>query len=107
MASQARWAPRVTAAGAGIGPGRSACTDPRGLTGRRPPWLRRGDLVGEHADPLDLGLHLVARLEELAERGAHALRGAGGDHVAGQDREALGEDGDALVDREDHLRGVA
>src|SRR2546428_2707218 len=78
------------------------------MTGARPSRsLRRRDPVGQDADALDLGLELVALLEELAEGGADALGRAGGDDVAGQQREALREHRDALVHREDHLGGVA
>src|SRR5947207_2043539 len=73
----------------------------------RRPCSGGDDAVRQHAELLDLGLELVAGLEELAERRADALGRSRGDDVAGQEREALREDGDALVDRKDHLRGVA
>src|SRR5256885_14021706 len=92
-------APRFTRGATGVGGVWGAMSGP-------PMLNRRDDAVGEHADALDLGLELVALLEELAEGGAHALGCAGGDHVARQEREALREHGDALVHREDHLGRV-
>src|SRR5690242_16832752 len=67
------------------------------ITARPASLGRRDDAVGEHADALDLGLDPIALLEELAECCSHTLRRAGGDHVAGKQREALREDRDALV----------
>src|SRR3990167_7920141 len=72
----------------------------------RPAWLGRDDPVREHADALDLGLEPIAGPQELAERGAHALGRARGDDVAREQREALREHADALVDGKDHLRRV-
>src|SRR3989442_8556006 len=69
--------------------------------------LGADDFVREHADLLDLGLHAVPGLEEIAGGRAHPVRRAGGDDVAGQHRHATREDLDALIHREDHLGGVA
>src|SRR5262245_11914641 len=75
--------------------------------GERPDRLGPDDLAVQDADQLDLGLEAIARLQEVAGSRAHALRRAGGDHVAGQQGHALGEHLDALGHRKDHLRGVA
>src|SRR5438105_4409251 len=89
-------APRFPRGATSVGPSRAPIPSGRderwGVWGAMsgPPMLnRRDDAVGEHADALDLGLELVALLEELAEGGAHALGCAGGDHVARQERETL------------------
>src|SRR5437588_6493458 len=111
--SVGRGAPRFTRGATNVGRGAPRFT--RGATSvggvwgamSGPPMLNsRDDAVGEDADALNFRLELVALLEELAEGRAHALGRAGGDHVAGQEREALREHGDALVHRKDHLGRV-
>src|SRR5262245_3934396 len=69
--------------------------------------LGPNDLVGEHADLLDLRFHAVPRFEEVAGGRAYSVRRAGGDDVAGEQGHGEGEDLDALVDGEDHLACVA
>ena len=67
--------------------------------------------VAQLADPLDLDADRVADLEQALGEGlvggADAGRRAGGDHVAGLEREGFGEVGDLLEAAEDHLAGVA
>src|SRR5688572_14000362 len=60
----------------------------------------------ELADLLDLDLHRVAGLEELAAGRADARRRAGQHQVAGMQGDRRGEMRDLLLDVEDHLAGI-
>src|SRR5262245_63668798 len=66
--------------------------------------LRTDDLAREDADVLDLGLDTVTGLQEIAGRRADAVRRAGRDDVAGQERQGLGEHLAALRDGGHHIR---
>ena len=62
--------------------------------------------VGEPAEVADLHLHEVAGPQELAAREADAVGRAGGDDVAGLEREDPASSGDQRRHAIDHVRGV-
>ena len=82
--------PELTGHGAGL---------PRGVA---------DDGVAQHAEPLDLDLDDVAGLQQPRRRAgvADAGRGAGGQQVAGPQREGVRDQRERVADGVDHLVGA-